>query len=293
MINVSRVLVLSAVAMLATAGCAAKTSGSGADGALATTEEALTTDNDDSQEAEDAVEDGVENGLSGATTADPGGAADGDVVAVDAKVRTNPALYFSPAGCLVSTRLAAGKWSHVLSGCTGPNGKVTYNGTVTSTWTVGGGTISVKHEATGFEVKGPRVAIVMSGARDVTYSRTSAVLTKHRVGSWTGTLTKSSTGKDLAWSHQADFTTTWDPSSKCYTRDGSATNAVGGRTFGRKVSGFRVCGAPGSCPTGGQLELDRRDGAVTITVTFLGGPRIELTGPRGNTVERTLACTAS
>jgi hypothetical protein len=288
----SRVVALSALSLFAIA-CSAKTTTSPTDpSTLGTNEDALTTDNSDSQEAEDGTEDGIENGLSGATPTDTGNAVDGvDLATIDAKMKVNPGLYFMPAGCIVSTRIAAGQWSHVFTNCTGPLGRVTYNGTVTSTWTVSAGSFQVVHAATSFTEAGPNVTVTFGGSRTVTYTRAGSVLSKHRVGSWTGTLSKNANpSKTEPWSHNADFTSTWDESSKCYTRDGSADNAIGGREFGRKVTGYKVCGGLFACPSSGELEVDRKDGSVTITIDFLGGQNVEVTGPKGNSIKVKIAC---
>lgn len=293
---VRSVVALSVVALAFAAGCSSSSKGSSSsDGSLGASEDALSTDNSDSQDAEDGAEDGIENGLSGASPSDPGTPADGaDVSAIDEKIKTNPGIYFQPAGCIVSTKVSPGVWNHVFTNCTGPKGKITYNGTVKSTWTVSAGQLEVKHEATDFTAKGPRVTVTFSGSRDVTYTRSGTVITKHRVGNWTGTITKNAdASKSLPWSHQADFTSTWDSSSKCYTRDGEADNSIGGRTFGRKVTGFKVCGGIFACPQSGELEIDRKDGSVKITITFLGGQDVEITGPKGNSVKVKLICDAS
>jgi hypothetical protein len=293
---VRSVVALSVLALAFAAGCSAKSKDtSSTDGSLGTNEDALSADNNDSQDAEDSAEDGIENGLSGASASDPGTPADGTTAdAIDAKIKTNPGLYFQPAGCIVSTREAPGVWTHVFTNCTGPKGRITYNGTVKSTWTVSANQLEVKHEATNFEAKGPRVTVTFSGSRDVTYTRSGTVITKHRVGSWSGTITKNADpSKSAPWSHTADFTSTWDSASKCYTRDGEADNSIGGRTFGRKVTGFKVCGGIFACPEGGELELDRKDGSVKITVTFDGGQDVTITGPRGNSINVKLICDAS
>lgn len=82
-------------------------------------------------------------------------------------------------------------WNHVFSRCSGRGGTTFYNGTIKSTWTASSGSTSVKHDATDFVVKGPRVSVTLSGSREVTYTRAGAVVTKKRIGSWTGTLTKN------------------------------------------------------------------------------------------------------
>ncbi len=291
---VRSVIAVSVLTLAFTAGCASKNSSSSSDGSIGSEGDALSADNSTSQDAEDGAEDGVENGLSGATPSDPGTPADGATLdEVDAKIKTNPGVYFQPAGCIVSTRVSPGVWNHVFTNCTGPHGHVTFNGTIKSTWTLSAGQLEVKHEATDFKAAGPRVTVTFSGSRDVTYTRSGSVITKHRVGSWTGTITKNAGGASEPWSHNADFTSTWDSSSKCYTRDGSADNTIGAREFGRKVTGFKVCGDIFACPESGTFELDRKNGTVKITLVFDGGDKATLTGPKGNSVDITLACEAN
>jgi hypothetical protein len=177
--------------VVAVAGCAAKSSSASSDGPLGSTEDALSTDNTEAQESEDGSEE-AEDGLSGASPTDPGTPAEGaDASAIDDKIKTNPGRYFTPAGCIMSTRVSAGVWNHVFTNCTGPAGKRTYNGTMKSTWTVSAGRLEVKHESTNFEIKGPNVTATISGSRDINYTKTDTLITKTRVGSWSGTATKN------------------------------------------------------------------------------------------------------
>jgi hypothetical protein len=289
----SALVLLSTALLVSAVGCRAKTSSTTDDTtSLGSSEEALSSDNDESQEAEDNTEDGVENGLSGASITDPGTPASAtDLTGLDAKIKTNPGLYFQPAGCLVSTRVSAGVWNHVFTNCTGPQGRVTYNGTITSTWKiVSASELTVTHEATSFTAKGPNVTVTFSGSRVVDYTHSGTLWTKKRTGSWSGTIERNSDGKSESWTHTANFTSTWDSSTKCYTRDGSAENTIGDRSFGRTVTGYKVCGGLFACPQSGELELDRKDGTVKITVTVVSPGVVEITGPRGNTVKRHLLC---
>ena len=290
-----RLASLSLVAlMLTVAGCAAKSSDTGSEADVSTTENALSADNDSTQESEDGAEE-AEDGLSGASPTDPGTPAQGATVDdVDAQIKTNPGKFFQPAGCIVSTKVSPGVWNHVFTNCTGPAGKRTYNGTIQSTWTVGSGELQVVHAATNFVVKGPNVTATISGSRTVTYTISGSTITKKRVGTWTGTIEKNATSVSEPWTHNANFTSTWDKSTKCYTRDGDVENTIGGRAFGRTISGYKVCGGIFACPEAGQLVLDRKDGTVKITITFLGGGNFDIEGAKGRKVERKLLlCLAS
>lgn len=279
---------IAAATTLGALGCDFKDRKDGSDEALGSSEQALRADDGTSQDAEDALEDAIENGLGGATSSDQGAAAEGGLDAVDEIVRTHPGRYFTPAGCIVSTRLEPGKWQHVLTACKGPAGRFVYDGTVTSTWTASSGALQVTHEASGFVATSASHTVTAAGARTVRYTREAGLLTKERAGSWSGAVAVGS--GSVPWSHTANVVSTWDSASKCFTRDGQAENSIDGRAFGRTVTGFRACGGVFACPAAGELELRRKDGDVTITVTFEGGQSAAITGPRGNTVKATLVC---
>lgn len=286
-----RLASVSLVALLATvaaAGCASNSSDDGTASDIGTSEAALSSDNDASQEAEDGAEE-AEDGVSGATPTDPTPAS-GSVDAIDATIKTNPGKYFQPAGCIVSTRVGPGDWKHVFTNCTNPSGKRTFNGTIESVWTLpAGGGVQVVHTATDFSIKGPNVTATATGARTVNFTFAPPTVTKKRVGTWTGTITKNAAGSaGEAWTHNANFTTTWDATSKCYTRDGEVDNTIGDRAFGRTVSGYKVCGSLDSCPEAGEIVLDRKDGNVQITIDFLGNGNYDIEGAKKKKVLRKL-----
>jgi hypothetical protein len=292
-----------AVLLLAAVGCRAKTTSSDGDnGSLDTSQAALVADNDDSDSMEKASDD-ADDGLGGADESDPGAGPSGgattgggpvsDLTSLDGVIKTNPGRWFKPAGCITSTRVSAGVWTHVFKDCQGPHGKATYNGTITSTWTVSAGQLEVKHTSSDFTATTDKITATFSGSRDVTYTHSGTVTTKHRVGDWTGTFTKNDDpSKSGPWSHKADFTDTWDSSTKCYTRDGSAENTIGNREFGRTMSGLKICGSIFACPSAGELELDRKDGSVRITLTVVDTGEVEITGPKGNSIKIHLLCLA-
>jgi hypothetical protein len=280
--NVALVSTMAVLGLVAV-GCASKTDSATGDN-LGTNESLLVADNSEAEDQDDAMESGVEEPLSGAEPTDPGSPADGvDQAAVLDKVRTNPGKWFKPAGCIATT-LAGNVATHVFSNCTGPYGLVNFNGTVTSTYVLASGTLTVTHEASGFKANGAEI----SGKRVVVYSKSGAVITRHRTGAWTGT-TKN--GKPFA--HDADFTSTWDPSTKCLTRDGSAQTSIAAREFSHSITGYKRCGIGDlGCPVSGKLVLERTKGGNTasVTIEFLGGTEYTITGPKGGTVTRQLLC---
>lgn len=270
-----------AVLGLVAVGCASKSD----DGeSLGTNESQLVEDGTEADDADESMESGIEEPLSGADPSDPGTPADGaDDATLLGKIRTNPGKWFQPAGCITTT-LAANVATHVFKDCTGPYGLVNFNGTVTSTYTRANGTLTVTHEANGMKANGAAI----SGKRTVVYSKSGSVVTKHRTGSWSGT-----TKNGKAFSHEADFTVTWDAATKCITRDGTAQTSIAAREHSRTVSGFKRCGLGNQgCPESGKITLARTRGAVSasVTIEFLGGRDFTITGPNGRTVTRQLVC---
>jgi hypothetical protein len=282
--NVSLVSMMAVLGLVAV-GCAAKTD-STSDGNLGTDEAQLVADNSEAQDEDDTMESGVEEPLSGADPTDPGTPADGaDDATLLAKIKTNPGKWFKPAGCITTT-LVGNVATHLFNGCSGPYGLANFTGTVTSTYVRGSGTLTITHEASGFKANGAEI----SGKRVVVYTRSGAVITKHRTGDWTGT-----TKNGKAFSHTADFTATWDSAAKCITRDGSAQTTVAAREFSHSITGYKRCGIGDlGCPESGTIVLERTKASgvsASVTVEFLGGREYTITGPKGGKVTRALVCT--
>jgi hypothetical protein len=277
-----------ALLAVATAACTTTVDGSGSNdtGSLGTNEAQLVEDDSEASSTDDDIESGVDEPLSGATAADPGTPADG---ATDEefleKARTNPGLFFKPAGCIVSTRVG-NVITHVFTNCTGPYGLVSFNGTVTSTYVREPSKLTITHVAEGFKINGATV----SGSRTIVYSLSGTVISKTRTGDWSGT-----TAKGNPISHEASFVTTYDVATRCITRDGSAETTIGGRSYSRSIDGFKRCGIGRlGCPESGVITLSRtKDGTtLTLKIEFLGGTQYKVTRPSGREVIRTLLCWA-
>lgn len=268
-------------------GCGARNKSDDADGDGATlgeSEAQLIADGEEADDVEEATEVGVEEGLSGAPAADPGATPDpANEAELQQKVRTNPGLFFTPAGCITTT-FAGNVATHVFTNCTGPYGMATFNGTVTSTYVAEAGKLTVTHEASGFTINGATV----SGKRTVVYTRSGTVITRTRTGSWSGT-----TAKGNPISHEASFVTTYDLSARCITRDGTATTSVGGRSFSRSIDDYKRCGIGRlGCPESGKIVLSRTKAGETLSLTIelLGGRDYRVTRPNGTQIDRQLVC---
>lgn len=264
--------------------CAAKTSETSDDGNLGTSEAQLVADDQEADDTDSNLESGVDEPLSGATIADPGTPADGatDTELLE-KVKANAGKFFQPAGCITTT-IDGNTATHVFEGCTGPYGLASFNGTVVSTYVREGGKLTVTHDARNFAINGATI----SGSRTVVYTRSGTTITKTRTGNWSGT-----TAKGKAISHQANFVTTYDASTKCITRDGSAQTSIGGREHERSITAYERCGVGSlGCPESGEIVLSKTTSGETmsLTIDFLGGTAYSVTGPNGKSITLHLVC---
>jgi hypothetical protein len=278
---------LSLVALI-TVASASTTAATGCAGHDATTEgidaasAALVVDSQDTDDHEQTTELGLEDPLSGAATA--GGEVDVtlDAPAAATAARTNPGVFFQPAGCLTST-IAGNVVTHVFTDCTGPYGLVHLSGTVTSTWSKIAGGVEVVHQTTGFHIDGATVDHTVT----IDYTRAAGVYTKTRHGTSSGT-----TAKRRAIAHQADYVTTYDPSSRCLTRNGASQTTIGGLQLSRTIAGYVRCGIGlGGCPKGGKYVLKRiAPAARSIELDFPGGAVVDIKIDGGAVIERPLLC---
>lgn len=284
----TKLLSMISVLGLVTVGCSVKSTDDPEPlGSLGSSESQLVADDSEATETDEDLDVGLDEPLSGATPADPGSPADGATDAdVMAKVKSNPGLFFQPAGCITTT-IENNVATHVFKGCTGPYGMAKFDGTVTSTYVREAGKLTVTHEASGFSINGATI----SGKRVVVYSRAGTTITKNRTGAWSGT-----TAKGNPISHDASFVTTYDAATKCIRRDGSATTSIGGRSFERSIEDYERCGIGRlGCPESGKVVLSRtKDGeSLSLTIEFLGGRDYRVTRPNGTQVQRQLVCRAS
>jgi len=239
---------------------------------------------DDSMEVDDTettVESGMEESLSGAASEGAQLDLSVDVSAAADAARTNPGIFFKPAGCIVSTR-AANVITHVFTNCTGPNGWVGFNGTVTSTWTKIANGFEVVHSTTGFKINGATINHTVT----IDYTKVDGVYTKTRKGSTTGT-----TAAGKAITHSADYVTTYDPTGSCVTRNGASSTTIGDRAFSRSIKGWVRCGVGAlGCPKSGTFEL-KRGTRLDLILEFPGGAEVDIT-INGKKFRRPLLCKA-
>ncbi len=273
-------LALAALALALPVGCTGRDRGVDTEG-LDAAAAALVDDNSETDDTESDVEEGIEEPLSGATVGGEVELAAADADAVAEKARTNPGVWFKPAGCIVSTR-AANVVTHVFTNCTGPYGLASFNGTVVSTWTKVENGYQVAHAAKAFAINGATIDHSVT----VKYTKVAGVYTKTRKGASSGT-----TAQGRAIDHDADYVTTWDPASRCITRNGSSSTTIGLREYSRSIKDYVRCGVGlGGCPKSGTVTLTRP--RVQAELSFPGGPAVDIT-VNGRKLRRALVCSAS
>jgi hypothetical protein len=271
MCGLTGILTLALLVALLGAGCG----GLPTEGNLTASESALVQDSTETDGLDGDVESGLEEPISGANDADPGAPPlelAADLTKFLGTVRTNPGLFFKPSGCIVST-VNANVVTHVFTGCTGPYGLVSYNGTVTSTWSYAAGKLSVTHVAKGFKINGATIDHTVT----IAYTKSGALITRHRVGDSKGL---TLTGRVI--SHHADYTTTYDTAAKCITRDGSSVTSIGKAELTRTISDYKRCGIGSQgCPMSGTVTITRKLLGLTLVVEFPGGPEMLVSTPQG------------
>lgn len=256
------------------------------EGDVRSAEDSLIDDGIEIEQQDDDLEAGIEEPLSGALPVDP--ALGPDSTALEAtlmtKVRSNPGLFFQPAGCITTT-VVGNVATHVFDNCAGPYGLRTFTGTVTSTWSSETTGLLVKHQSTGFRINGSS----LSGWITVTYSRNDGVIVKSRHASWTGT-----TAAGVAFGRMFDDEGSYDIAARCIARSGMSTASLGQRLLATSITSFKRCGVGAlGCPQGGFITLWRPSAPdVGLLFAFPGGGKVEITGPQGRKFTRTLRCRA-
>lgn len=106
---------------------------------------------------------------------------------------------------------------------------------------------------------------------------------------WSGGFdTMSDKGEAIV--HSSNLMIDVDRAAHCRTRNGTAQTTIGDRQLSTSFQDFKVCRGVGDvrmCPTG---TVSHTRGDKSVSVTFDGTNVAEVTGPRGQTFERTLAC---
>jgi hypothetical protein len=171
-----------------------------------------------------------------------------------------------------------------LTHCTGRFGNRDVSGTEIVHFTMGtAGVIHADFHSENLTVNGKPAS--HTATADITVSGTTRTI------AWQGAWERVN-DKELTVTHTSDLTIVVDTSTRCRTRNGTATTHVGPREISTEITNLQVCrdasGTPG-CPTGEVVHTNKANGK-TVAVSFDGTNQAEVTTPKGLTFEKALVC---
>jgi len=189
--------------------------------------------------------------------------------------------FFKPAGCIVATR-AAGVVTYEFKGCTGPFGLVGVNGKLVATFSPAAvGTLAVAVKSDGLVI----------GKTPVEHSASGTISFKgtQRIVAWTSTTKGILARSGAAIEHKASYSGTYDVATECVALDGTASTTWGIHGVQSTVVGYQRCGSGGVCPTAGTITATGLLSKLSITITYLGNGRAQLTTPKGRVFDYKMA----
>jgi hypothetical protein len=219
-------------------------------------DQALIVDGSDAMEAGDTSS--ALTSISTLALTEPAQLVDSEAAAGIAETRT--ALYFEPAGCLVTTREVA-TVTFDFQGCrTGAFGLSELTGQLVATYGLDTpGTIDVSVATVDFEIGRARVELQAQSFLTIAEDKRTLV--------WNGSYRAVRPLRpDI--DHQTTYVATYDTSTQCLTLDGSATTLFDtGHGVETSITDYLRCGPRGTCPLGGTLALTAlpaRDRSLTL-----------------------------
>lgn len=191
--------------------------------------------------------------------------------AIDGKCRTRAKDPNDPTKVIIT-----------LNNCKGRFGRHSVSGTVIVQFTPGDANMMhADFTSQGLTIDGK--AANHSASAEITFENGA----RHIV--WTGGFdTVSDSGEAIV--HTSNLTIHVDTVAKCRTRNGTGQTTIGDRQMSTTFTDLKVCrGDLGvrSCPTG---SVSHTRGDKSVSVAFDGTNVAVVTGPKGQTFEKTLMC---
>ncbi len=190
--------------------------------------------------------------------------------------------YYQPAGCLVVTDDSASSTAtYVFTGCTGPHGLVTVDGTLT----VGYSTPSATELKLSFSIDQPftltgakgRQAILEDWAASADIIASGADLST-RTLEWSGRLS-GTTRRGVPFDHSSTWEESWSVGGDCLRESGTSTGTIGKLSVTTTVSDYQVCAD--TCPAAGsEITVTGTSANLTYDLTY-GTDTATYTGPLG------------
>jgi hypothetical protein len=196
-------------------------------------------------------------------------------------------LAMPSAGCVTKSATSANVVTITFTDCTGPFGLVHINGEETVTFSAGpNGALQASLEGVNLTANGK--PITQSAIAIITFPTSTT-----RSVAWTGSWQRTDDLGDVV-QHTSSLTITADLTTGCRTASGTGKTMVAARQVDTTITNLELChtaaGIEG-CPSG-SVDFDGVTSGKTVEVQFNGTDEAEVTGPRGNTFEVPLVCTA-
>jgi len=194
--------------------------------------------------------------------------------AAAASAQVKALALLSPQGC-ATAQVNGSTVNYTLNGCTGPYGLINATGTVSATYALAAGVLTVTLSGNNLKANGSTVNLnataTVTGAAG---SRQAAVTSS----------TSAQTARGRTITHSGNYTAGWDGS--CLTLNGAFTTQIGLIGWNTSIANYKRC--QGMCPASGTVVITA--GANTATVTFAGGATISYTDSKGDSGTVTLTC---
>ncbi len=205
----------------------------------------------------------------------------GGIRTQDVTTASSAGTWFQPAGCVTATvDTTTQSATYVFNECTGPFGLVEVDGTVTVTWTVANGELTLRYSAIGFKVN--RATLNSWQATGVvTANGTSREMV------WTASLT-GTTGRGRTFTRTNDKDIRWTVGEPCIAVSGESDGTILGAHLRTTIVSFQRCAA--GCPQAdSEIKVEDLDDGRSIDIKYSGGPEAVLT-VNGKSTVIGLAC---
>ena len=199
----------------------------------------------------------------------------------DVTTSGNPGYFFQPAGCIQVTQdTAAQTVTYAFSGCTGPLGLVSLNGTINASYQLAAGQLTVDFSASGFQINRATIDSWQATAV-VTANGTQRSMT------WNATLS-GTTGRGRHFDRTNQKNVSWTTDVACLSASGQSSGDILGAHLQTTVTSWKRCAD--ACPQAGSaIQVKNLDKGDSIAITYDGGDTAELTLD-GKSLEIGLAC---
>lgn len=194
--------------------------------------------------------------------------------AAAASAQVKALALLSPQGC-ATAQVVGSTVNYALNGCTGPYGLLNVTGSVSATYAVAAGSVTVTLSGANLKANGSTVNLNATATVTGTAGSRQAMVTSS---------TSAQTARGRTITHSGSYTAGWD--GTCLTLTGVFTTQIGLLGWSTSITDYKRC--QGMCPASGTVVITA--GSNTATVTFAGGATVSYTDNKGDSGTVTLSC---